>query len=165
MRAILHPFIVAGLLCATSAAAWADAISCLGNPRRTSKVDYEFRNSCPSPVRYVIRSMSPDRKVQYVTSYASPAPSGIVNQDSWFDTPPQIVWACTTGDAGCSDAAAGQAQRRFASGDGSPARRSAAQVQCEKYNGTWVDGHCRAWCEDHPHETIPDAGGATCDGE
>ena len=23
------------------------------------------------------------------------------------------------------------------------------QIKCEKYDGRWVNGHCRAWCEDH----------------
>jgi hypothetical protein len=43
--------------------------------------------------------------------------------------------------------------------------RSAAQIECEKYDGKWVNGGCRSWCDDHPHETIPNAGGASCDGD
>jgi hypothetical protein len=164
MRAVWYVLIVASFLCATSEAGWTDAISCLGHPKRVGSWDYAFRNSCPSPVRYVVKSMNEGRKYEYFSGYLSPAPSGNTTYSSYHNTPAEIVWACTTGDAGCSDAAANQAMRRLASGGGSAGPRSAAQVECEKYNGKWVNDHCRAWCEDHPHETIPDAGGATCDG-
>ncbi len=45
-------------------------------------------------------------------------------------------------------------------------KNTAAQRECEKYNGTWTNGRCKAFCEGKPMNTeIPNAGGASCAGE
>ena len=45
-------------------------------------------------------------------------------------------------------------------------QKTAAQRECEKYNGTWVNGRCKVFCEGKPPDTeIPNAGGARCGGD
>jgi hypothetical protein len=138
-------------------AASADAISCL-SVKRTTNLDYRITNSCRNAVRFVIKSTSDIRKEEYNSGYVSAAPSGSSDQSSYFNTAPVIVWACAVGqDTGCSDSTANATRDRFASTG--KALKTAAQLQCEKYDGTWVNGRCKAWCEGKPPNTVVPAGG------
>jgi hypothetical protein len=162
-RVALLSLAIMGLLPAITGTARADAISCISGPRKTGAYDYEFRNACPAAVRFVVKSMSPppDRKYDYVSGFMSAAPHGLANQDSYYGTAPTVVWACSANEAGCTSAKANDILRRLSGGG-----QAATRPKCSKYLVySQRTRKCVPWCNLHPHETIPNAGGATCDGE
>jgi len=119
---------------ASAASAHADAIGCMGSPKKTGAWDYEYTNSCEAVINYVLMVMSPppDKKREYEKGVISRR--GFTSTSSYWNTAPTVVWACAQGfDQGCSSRSAQEMVDQLNAG-GSPSNSLAGSAWRGNYS-------------------------------